>query len=163
MSIPKDILPIIMHTIDLEGGYINNPNDAGGETNFGISKRQYPAIDIANLTKEKAAEIYFTDYWKSCGSERILSTRLKAKLFDTSVNVGVDKAVKILQRAVCVKDDGILGDITLAAMLRRDEYDVLLAMIKQQMIYYTKIVIHNPAQITFLLGWIYRASDYYNE
>ena len=47
-----------------EGGYANNPNDPGQETNWGISKRSYPEEDIYNLTKERAKHIYLRDYWK---------------------------------------------------------------------------------------------------
>lgn len=46
-----------------EGGYVNNPEDPGGETNFGIAKRWHPELDIKNLTKEQAAEIYQKAYW----------------------------------------------------------------------------------------------------
>ena len=42
---------------------MNDPHDAGGETNFGISKRQYPNLDIKNLTKQQAADIYKRDYY----------------------------------------------------------------------------------------------------
>ena len=46
-----------------EGGYVNDPDDAGGETNFGISKRKYPSVDIKNLTDLDAVAIYRRDYW----------------------------------------------------------------------------------------------------
>ncbi len=49
---------IIELTLDHEGGYVHDPKDLGGETNFGIAKRFYPDVDIKNLTKESAKEIY---------------------------------------------------------------------------------------------------------
>ena len=48
--------------IEREGGYVNDPDDPGGETKFGISKRAYPHLDIKNLTEEHAADIYYNDY-----------------------------------------------------------------------------------------------------
>jgi len=48
-----------------EGGYSNDPEDPGKETNFGISKKSYPGLDIKNLTKEKAREIYYLDFGSS--------------------------------------------------------------------------------------------------
>ena len=50
--------------ISNEGGYVNNPADPGGETNWGISKRSYPDVDIANLTREGAKAIYLRDFWQ---------------------------------------------------------------------------------------------------
>lgn len=46
-----------------EGGYVNDPDDPGGETNFGISKRSFPDVDIKNLTKDEAKEIYREHFW----------------------------------------------------------------------------------------------------
>lgn len=53
----------IEFTLSWEGGYVNDPGDAGGETNMGISKRSYPDLDIKNLTVEQAKAIYYADYW----------------------------------------------------------------------------------------------------
>ena len=55
---------IIEKVLEHEGGYVNDPDDAGGETNYGIAKRWYPNVDIKNLTKEQAKKIYHTDYWR---------------------------------------------------------------------------------------------------
>jgi lysozyme family protein len=50
-----------------EGGYVNNPQDPGGETKYGISKRAYPNIDIAKLTLDQALNIYYNAYWQPLG------------------------------------------------------------------------------------------------
>ena len=47
-----------------EGGYANNPNDSGGETKYGISKRSYPELNIRGLTRDYAKKIYEQDFWK---------------------------------------------------------------------------------------------------
>ena len=54
---------IIEVTLHHEGGYVHDPTDLGGETNYGIAKRFYPKVDIKNLTKDGAKEIYKKDYW----------------------------------------------------------------------------------------------------
>ena len=54
---------IIQITLEHEGGYVHDPTDLGGETNFGIAKRFYPDVDIKNLTEDGAKEIYKRDYW----------------------------------------------------------------------------------------------------
>ena len=55
---------IIEVTLHHEGGYVHDPKDLGGETNYGIAKRFYPDVDIKNLTEEGAKEIYKKDYWE---------------------------------------------------------------------------------------------------
>ena len=62
---------IIDITLKHEGGYVHDPKDLGGETNFGIAKRFYPDVDIKNLTKEEAKEIYKKDYWDRYKAEKL--------------------------------------------------------------------------------------------
>jgi lysozyme family protein len=98
-----------------EGGYVNNPKDPGGETRYGISKRAYPAEDIRNLTLARAKELYLRDYWLQAGCDKVPGG-VAFDLFDTAVNSGVSRAVKMLQTAVGVTADGKLGPATLAAI-----------------------------------------------
>ena len=81
---------------------------------FGVSAASYPTVDIANLTLAEAAEIYFTDYFKPVGGDR-LPGPLALLAFDAAVNSGVGNAARWLQRAVGVRDDGVVGDQTIAA------------------------------------------------
>lgn len=97
-----------------EGGYVNDPNDPGGETNFGISKRAHPEVDIANLTATKAAEIYKRDYWKRVRGDDLPDCTALA-LLDWTVHSG-DHAVRAAQTRVGTLRDGILGPVTLAAI-----------------------------------------------
>jgi len=78
-----------------EGGYGNDPKDPGGETNFGISKRQYPTLIIKDVTQEEAKDIYEVDYWKKSGADALLWP-MNLIVFDTAVNMGVSKAKAIL-------------------------------------------------------------------
>jgi lysozyme family protein len=80
--------------IGAEGGYVDDPQDPGGETKYGISKRAYPAVDIKNLTLEQARDIYLRDYWLAAGCHR--GTEVMAILiFDCAVNQGVSRARQI--------------------------------------------------------------------
>lgn len=101
--------------IGYEGGYVNDPADPGGETRFGISRRSYPAEDIAGMTLERAKAIYLRDYWGPAGCDAV-PDGARFDLFDTAVNSGTRTAVKLLQRAVGEVDDGMLGPRTLAAV-----------------------------------------------
>lgn len=98
-----------------EGGYVNNPNDNGGETKYGISKRAYPLEDITNLTLERAKAIYFKDYWGAAGCDSAPDC-IKFDLFDMAVNSGVSAAIKVLQRTVGTFPDGVIGVVTLQAI-----------------------------------------------
>ncbi len=71
--------------------YVDNLADPGGETNMGISKRQYPQLDIKNLTLDQAAEIYPRDYSTPAGCDGLPDGAALA-VFDTAVNIGVGRA-----------------------------------------------------------------------
>lgn len=103
-----------------EGGYSNNPSDPGGETNYGICKRDYPNMDIKNLTVEQAGIIYRAQYWDKIKGDS-LPYPLALFVFDAAVNQGVDAAIKMLQKAVGVVQDGILGTQTLDAIHHADQ------------------------------------------
>lgn len=103
-----------------EGGYSNNPSDPGGETNYGICKRDHPDVDIKNLTVEQAGIIYRAQYWDKIKGDS-LPYPLSLFAFDAAVNQGVDAAIKMLQKAVGVAQDGILGVQTMDAVHRADQ------------------------------------------
>ncbi len=103
--------------LEREGGLTNDPDDPGGLTNFGISQRQYPALDIAALTRTDAIEIYRRDYWEPCGAEQ-MPEPLDFYLFDSAVNQGVGTAIRFLQTALRVHVDGRIGPETLGAITR---------------------------------------------
>lgn len=98
-----------------EGSYVNDSRDPGGETNWGISKRSYPAVDIKALTQGGAKVIYQRDFWDKCRIDE-LPPALRFDVFDGAVNSGVGQSVKWLQQAVGSSVDGVLGPLTLAAL-----------------------------------------------
>jgi lysozyme family protein len=137
--------------IELEGGYVDDPTDRGGETKYGISKKAYPNEDIKNLTIERAKQLYIQDYVKPCKAD-LLNKDIQYAHFDAAVNHGVKGAAKILQRASGVKDDGIIGKITLKACenLSLERYLLFRAF------YYMEIVGNNPSQYKYIKGWANR-------
>lgn len=92
-----------------EGGYVNDPLDPGGETKYGIAKRWHPTLDIRNLTLEQAKEIYRSEFWDVLGG---CPDRLKFQVFDFAVNSGIGTAIRKLQRAIGVADDGHWGPVS---------------------------------------------------
>ena len=102
-----------------EGGEIvtDDPRDPGGLTKYGISQRAYPALDIRALTRGEAEALYRKDYWDKVKGDS-LPAPLALCVFSCAVNMGCDKATRLLQRALSVQVDGILGVNTLSVANR---------------------------------------------
>lgn len=155
-------------TLGHEGGYVNDPADPGGETNWGISKRAYPSLDIASLTISDAKNIYFADYWLRLNLDKINSPLIAAEIFDTSVNTGRRTATKIAQRALnylgeTLAEDGVCGPITISALNRwgaKDERALYKCLNGFQFIHYVKITEQKASQKRFSRGWTRRIQDY---
>ncbi len=81
-----------------EGGYANNSLDPGGETHWGISKRSYPDLDIKNLTKQEAIDIYRRDYWEASRAN-MFPWPLCLVHFNAAVNTGIYRASMFLEQA----------------------------------------------------------------
>ena len=151
-----DIIKVVLKH---EGGYVNDPVDPGGETNFGIAKRSHPDVDIKNLTEEGAKEIYYQDYWMKNRVPQ-LPDDLKHIYFDMCVNQGRGRAVKILQRAANAKGadlkvDGGLGPKTIGALK-----DVELDRVRAYRIkYYADLVTRKPDLEKFYFGWFRRGLE----
>lgn len=111
--------------MSLEGGYVNDPEDPGGETRFGISKRSYPDLDIPSLTLLQAREIYKKDFWDRLHLDE-LPEPLDVLVFDAAVNQGPKPAVKMLQRLVDARQDGYIGERTRAAIAQYTSLPILV-------------------------------------
>lgn len=122
-----------------EGGYVNDANDSGGETKYGISKKVYPYIDIPNLTIEQAKEIYKKDYWNRCKCD-YLPDALSVAVFDFAVNSGTKRAIKYLQMAITgITVDGIIGNQTICAANRLPIKKVLNEYLDLRLSYLTNL------------------------
>lgn len=152
-----------LFTYDHEGGYANNPNDLGGETKYGISKKQYPHLDIKNLKLDDAKLILEHDYWNPLQAVKINCQPLANHLFDMCVNAGIGKAVALLQYSCIscgedVKIDSIIGPKTLAATNKiagpwlTDRYRV------EQVKHYLRLITVNKSQLPNIYSWLRRAS-----
>ena len=151
-----DIIKVVLKH---EGGYVNDPVDPGGETNFGIAKRSHPDVDIKNLTEEGAKEIYYQDYWMKNRVPQ-LPDELKHIYFDMCINQGRGRAVKILQQAANAKGanlkvDGGLRPKTIGALNGVELDRVRAYRIK----YYADLVTRKPDLEKFYFGWFRRGLE----
>lgn len=150
----------IEKTLAHEGGYVNDPQDPGGETRFGISKRAYPDLNIATLTREQAIAIYHQDFWTAPGFHKIKDPSIAAKAFDLGVNMGANRAVKLLQQATNwfgagLTVDGALGPATAKTINAFPHPQALLMALKIEAGNHY-IAINKPR---FLAGWLNRLAE----
>jgi lysozyme family protein len=134
-----------------EGGYVNNPADPGGETKFGISKRSYPDVNIAALTLADAKAIYRRDFWLPLADAH---PAVRFQAFDFAVNSGIQTAIRKLQAAIGVADDGHWGPISAARLAEMDVSDVLMLYIAERLDFWRKLRTFK----TFGAGWAGRAA-----
>lgn len=144
----------IEFVLRMEGGYTLDANDPGGETNFGISKKAYPSLDIKNLTIEEAQQIYQRDYWLPCACDE-LPPPFAIAIFDMAVNMGVVKAKRLLQMALDVDVDGIVGERTVTAAKKASHRRVtkLLALRCAE---YARLMVENNKLLAFSVNWSFR-------
>lgn len=128
-------------TVAAEGGYVNNPNDRGGETYMGITRKNYPKLKMwttidklknilskrdlnSKLTKDEdiqkeVKEVYKKNYWTPLKLDLINSQRIANQFFDISVNCGVTAAIKTMQRVAGVKETGRMNTQTIDYYAKR--------------------------------------------
>ncbi|WP_322999966.1 glycoside hydrolase family 108 protein [Castellaniella sp.] len=140
-----------------EGGYVNHPDDPGGETNWGITLRTARGAgytgSMRDLTRAKAKEIYRTAYWGRAKADQY-DGAIAFQLFDAGVNHGPGQAIRFLQRAVGVADDGVVGPMTLAAVHAMSVTDVLSRFNAERLDFYTKL----STWPSFGKGWARRVA-----
>lgn len=141
--------------ISVEKGYVNDPADPGGETNWGISKRSYPNVDIKNLTRDQAKEIYRRDFWDVLGEAH---PAVKFQVFDFAVNSGIGTAIRKLQSAIGVADDGHWGEVSAQQLDKMELNDVLMRFAAQRLFFMTSL----STWADFGRGWARRIAGNLN-
>ena len=136
-----------------EGGYVADSRDPGGETKFGISKRAYPHLDIKALTLHDAKAIYRRDFWQRVRGDE-LPREFAFQALDAAVNHGIGNAVRWMQRAAGVADDGVIGPVTLAAVQRAQADDLVLRFNAERLRFYAKLTTFSA----FGRGWVNRVA-----
>jgi len=150
---------VVHMVLEHKGGYVNHPSDPGGETKYGISKRAYPDVDIAELTEDDAADIYKRDYWDRIKGDD-LPVGVACVVMDYAVNSGISRASKALQ-SVCgiANGDGVIGPASLNAVWttvkNTSEEDVINAVTTQRQEFIRALKIYE----TFGKGWERRIDE----
>ena len=175
--------PAFAKLIEMEGDFIDHPDDPGGATNLGISLRWLQSTgdhdlgdidgdgdidyeDIRAMTIVDARKLYKEHWWDKYHYDALPDQAIANKIFDMAVNMGARQAHKLLQRAInsvmgkiALKDDGLLGPQSGQALqvALQNPPALLSAMRAQQEGFYRLLAVQNPKLSTFLKGWINRA------
>jgi len=161
------------YILKVEGGFVDNPKDPGGRTNYGITAATLASAraklkdaglpeDVTDLTKEQALAIYEKFYWKPAGCDHI-PPPVDLAVFDGCVNCGLRQGVKFLQEALNMLGedlaaDGIFGQKTMQAAWNHamPKTKIFSALLWRRTKHYNDIVARNPDRRVFLHGWLNR-------
>lgn len=149
-----DFETAIERVLGSEGGYTPGEGDPGGETNWGISKREYPQLDIKALTREDAKDLYRRDFWDA-GKMGEFPDAVSYNVLDMAINSGIGNAIRTVQKAIDVVDDGHIGPVTLAAMKKMNPDALAKRFLSQRLRFMTKCA----AWAVFGRGWANRIAD----
>lgn len=179
---PKAFEDAIQKTLQHEGRFVDDPDDPGGATNFGVSLRfvkgeldgtkvagvefdlngdgKVDVEDIRNMTRDMAIAVYFKAFWDDRFEQ--LAAPLAEKYFDLSVNMGKRQATKLVQRACKaagkeVDVDGGLGPQTMGALKKADQTCVLAALRSEAAGFYRVLIAQKPVNKKYEKGWLKRA------
>lgn len=135
-----DFEKMLKFVLQREGGYVNDHNDLGGETNKGITHNTYnsyrkskglPIRSVKYITDDEVRDIYYNNYFKASGADKIENPQLASYVFDTAVNMGVSRAKSFLEQSH--------GNTETFEQLRRAKYEEFAKL--------------NPSQQRYLQGW----------
>lgn len=165
---------IINHIIEVEGGYVNDPNDSGGETNFGVTvevaRNNGYAGNMEDMPREFAFDVYAEKYWSAVRGDDLekVDSTIAAEVVDTAVNMGPRRAGKFLQRALNAFNivgtlyddlviDGEIGPATIRALnaykKQREINPLLKALNCLQGAFYVELAERREKDEKFIYGW----------
>jgi lysozyme family protein len=156
----------IEYVLANEGGFVSNPNDSGGVTNFGVTipmltsyrKKQVTTQDMQNLTQAEAKLLYQSFFWDRLHISG-LNQAIATAILDTAVNEGQITAVKLAQHCIgpSIMPDGIMGPATLQALDKTNPDMFIYSYIGYLQDRYADFCINATNQLVFIKGWLRRS------
>ena len=150
-----------------EGGYVDNKADRGGRTNFGVTQGTYNTyrikrgkqyMPVSEIEQDEVEAIYH-EYWKD-GHCAVIPEPVDLCVFDTAINSGASRAIKLLQRSLGIGEDGLYGPATASAIREEVMIDgakqLALLYLNERAEFFSRIVERDESQWVFLDGWMNR-------
>jgi lysozyme family protein len=172
-GVMADINISIAKTLVREGGYVNNPNDSGGATKYGVTQRDitglpgFPA-DVKDLTEAQATDYYELHYWAKFGGAghfaqvnfpMIEAQPVLDKVFDMAVLFGVSEAVSLIEGILQLVEDGLFGPHDLVALNEAEPISLVQAYKTVLAAHAVGIANAQPKDRVFLTGWLRRINS----
>lgn len=167
-SLGSGIERIVNRLLNHEGGYVDDPLDSGGCTNWGITRGGWLDLFGTPITCEELKKLprseairFYLKWGERYGVWELfdLHAGLCEIILDTSVLFGPGRAIKWLQLEAGVEDDGFIGEKTLKAIKTQGAMRVGRGVLKRRLIHHAHRVSQVPSQVRYLLGWITRCTD----
>jgi len=174
----SEFQPALQKVLVHEGGYVNDPDDPGGETYYGIARNIHSkwsgwiSIDMcknqsgfpANLEKDtelqnEIARFYQINFWDKINGDNIQNQLVANSIFDFGVNAGVKTSASLAQMVVEAQADGVIGPQSLEKLNAFDPDHFLAAFTVAKIARYISIIRKRPTSKKYLYGWITRALE----
>ena len=157
----KKLTPFVLK---YEGGIVDDPDDAGGFTNKGVTLKTFRSVygkdktkeDLINITDEQWGKIFKEYYWDKFRADDIESQSVANMAVDWAYNAGVGTVAKKIQNIVGTKPDGIVGSGTLKLINTKDHKELFEQIKAARILFYKKLVEKKPTNAKFLKGWLDR-------
>jgi lysozyme family protein len=159
-----------------EGGYVNDPDDPGGETYKGVSRKIWSAwdgwllvdfykrrngfpanLETDNELQEKVKDFYRINYWDKLRATDIEDDAVAASVFDFAVNAGISTSASLAQMVAGAKVDGFIGRETLTKINNAEAEHFLATFTVAKVARYINIVKKRPVSRKYFYGWVCRA------
>lgn len=162
---------LVPYILKFEGGFVNDPDDLGGETYKGITFKTYklyrqrkklppPTIeDLKRISDEEFTSILKEMYWDACRADKIESQGVANAIVDWGWNSGTVTAVKEIQKVLGVTSDGVIGNVTLAAINSCNPLHLFNKIQEARTDYIERICEKRPQNEKFRKGWMNRINS----
>ena len=160
----KELIPFILRW---EGGFAVVPGDRGGATNRGVTIATFRLVygqdktvsDLRRMTDAQWEHIFLSLFWNKFRGDEIQSQSVANACVDWAWNSGISLVIRRVQRLVGVKDDGVVGPVTLAAINSSDAKTLFTRIKRARVEFLEGIVRGVPSQKKFLKGWLNRVNE----